>query len=72
MLYNITCLNLHFKWNFYIYDTLFLSEGTGDDNHPRELTKKKNEIVHLKIKIYSHYFYSITTKPDWALPPPNV
>lgn len=41
MLYNITCFNLHFKWNFYIYDTLFMSEGTGDNIHQRELILKK-------------------------------
>lgn len=31
MLYDIICFNLYFKWNFYIYDILFMSEGIGDN-----------------------------------------
>lgn len=67
VVYNITCkINVHFKWNFYIYNYMYTSifcnlwvkELYGDNIHPRELIKKKNEIVHLKIKIYSHYYYN--------------
>lgn len=55
-----------------VFCNLWVKELYGDNIHPRELTKKKNQIVHLKIKIYSHYYLLLTSKPNWALPPPHV
>lgn len=64
VVYNIICkINVYFKWNFYIYNYMYISifcnlwvkELYGDNIYLRELIKKKNE-VYLKIKIYFYYY----------------